>query len=230
GPPPGGGRRLGECRRRARPRQGLPRGARVDRRTPGRGRVGVARVRVRRQPHGGDRAAELALGRDRRARRTDEGGRGAARLRRHRRLEPRAGGRGRRVRRRRHRRLRARQGARHGRGRVRRPRCDRRAGRGARRRRAGGPGVTGATTPLALDLTSRVTGALTERGIPSPPENEIHLGPFPLRAYALAIIVGAILAWWILDRRYTRKGGPADTAVDIALYWMVPFGIVGSRI
>ncbi|MGC5617023.1 prolipoprotein diacylglyceryl transferase [Georgenia sp. Z1491] len=68
------------------------------------------------------------------------------------------------------------------------------------------------------------------RGIPSPPENVWYLGPFPLRAYALAIILGAVLAWWILDRRYTAKGGPAETALDIALYWMVPFGIVGSRI
>jgi prolipoprotein diacylglyceryl transferase len=90
--------------------------------------------------------------------------------------------------------------------------------------------VIGAVSAAALDLVTRASAALTERGIPSPPENEINLGPFPLRAYALAIIVGAILAWWILDRRYTRRGGPADTAADIALYWMVPFGIVGSRI
>lgn len=69
-----------------------------------------------------------------------------------------------------------------------------------------------------------------ERGIPSPPDNVIDLGPLPLRAYAIAIIAGAVLAWWILDRRYTFKGGPAETALDIALYWMVPFGIVGARI
>ena len=65
--------------------------------------------------------------------------------------------------------------------------------------------------------------------IPSPAQAEWYLGPFPLRAYALAIGLGIVAAWWILDRRYTAKGGPKDTAIDVAL-WMVLFGIVGARI
>ncbi len=65
--------------------------------------------------------------------------------------------------------------------------------------------------------------------IPSPAQAEWFLGPLPLRAYALAIGLGIVAAWWILDRRYTAKGGPRDTAVDVAL-WMVLFGIVGARI
>ncbi|TRW46194.1 prolipoprotein diacylglyceryl transferase [Georgenia yuyongxinii] len=65
--------------------------------------------------------------------------------------------------------------------------------------------------------------------IPSPPQGEWHLGPVPLRAYAIAILIGGIVAWWILDRRYTAKGGPKDTAIDV-VFWMVPFGIIGARL
>ncbi|WP_341360838.1 prolipoprotein diacylglyceryl transferase [Georgenia sp. M64] len=65
--------------------------------------------------------------------------------------------------------------------------------------------------------------------IPSPSQAEWAIGPFPVRAYALAILLGIVAAWWILDRRYTAKGGPKDTAMDVA-FWMVPFGIVGARI
>nr|WP_098485183.1 prolipoprotein diacylglyceryl transferase [Georgenia soli] len=66
-------------------------------------------------------------------------------------------------------------------------------------------------------------------GIPSPPQGEWQLGPFPVRAYAIAILLGIVAAWWILDRRYTAKGGPKDAALDVA-FWMVPFGIVGARL
>ena len=75
-----------------------------------------------------------------------------------------------------------------------------------------------------MPLSSAVLASL-----PSPSQGEWHLGPVPLRAYALAILVGGVLAWWILDRRYTAKGGPKDTAIDVA-FWMVPFGIVGARL
>jgi prolipoprotein diacylglyceryl transferase len=65
--------------------------------------------------------------------------------------------------------------------------------------------------------------------IPSPSQAEWQLGPLPVRAYALAILLGIFVAWWILDRRYTAKGGPKDAALDVA-FWMVPFGIIGARI
>ncbi|MFH5822749.1 prolipoprotein diacylglyceryl transferase [Georgenia sp. AZ-5] len=65
--------------------------------------------------------------------------------------------------------------------------------------------------------------------IPSPPEGVWYIGPVPVRAYAIAILIGGALAWWILDRRYTAKGGPKDTAIDV-VFWMVPFGIVGARL
>ncbi|WCB35389.1 hypothetical protein PHA63_14770 [Gordonia polyisoprenivorans] len=42
--------------------------------------------------------------------------------------------------------------------------------------------------------------------IPSPPQGVWHLGPVPLRAYALCIIVGIIVAvWWGSPLDRTRR-------------------------
>jgi prolipoprotein diacylglyceryl transferase len=65
--------------------------------------------------------------------------------------------------------------------------------------------------------------------IPSPPRGVWHLGPFPLRAYALCIIAGVIVAIWLGERRWVARGGRPGTVGEIAV-WMVPFGIVGGRI
>ncbi|AYY15390.1 prolipoprotein diacylglyceryl transferase [Actinobacteria bacterium YIM 96077] len=65
--------------------------------------------------------------------------------------------------------------------------------------------------------------------IPSPDEGVWHIGPFPLRAYALAIIAGIVVAIWLGSRRWQARGGSAGTVSDIAI-WAVPFGIVGARI
>lgn len=65
-------------------------------------------------------------------------------------------------------------------------------------------------------------------GIPSPSISEIMLGPVPLRAYALAIIVGIVLGAWIGSRRYAARGGDPDVLVDMLLY-AVPAGIIGAR-
>ena len=65
--------------------------------------------------------------------------------------------------------------------------------------------------------------------IPSPSEGVWHLGPLPLRAYALGIIVGALVAIWIGERRFQARGGRAGLIGDVAI-WAIPFGIVGARI
>ena len=65
--------------------------------------------------------------------------------------------------------------------------------------------------------------------IPSPAQAVWHLGPIPLRAYALAIILGIVIAWWWMDKRYRAKGGPEDVSVDVAM-WAVFFGILGGRL
>ncbi len=65
--------------------------------------------------------------------------------------------------------------------------------------------------------------------IPSPSRGVIHLGPLPLRAYALCIIAGIILAVWIGERRFVARGGRPGAVTDIAT-WAVPFGLVGGRL
>ncbi|WP_203696411.1 prolipoprotein diacylglyceryl transferase [Catellatospora coxensis] len=65
--------------------------------------------------------------------------------------------------------------------------------------------------------------------IPSPSTAVWQLGPVPLRAYALCIIAGIVLACIVTDRRMRSRGAPPWAVLDIAV-WAVPFGIVGARI
>jgi prolipoprotein diacylglyceryl transferase len=65
--------------------------------------------------------------------------------------------------------------------------------------------------------------------IPSPSQGVWHLGPVPLRAYALFIIVGIVVALVLGDRRWVARGGQAGVIYDIAL-WAVPFGLIGGRL
>jgi prolipoprotein diacylglyceryl transferase len=51
----------------------------------------------------------------------------------------------------------------------------------------------------------------------------------PIRAYALFIIIGIIVALVIGDRRWVARGGEQGVIYDIAL-WAVPFGLVGGRL
>ncbi|WP_042393056.1 prolipoprotein diacylglyceryl transferase [Streptacidiphilus carbonis] len=65
--------------------------------------------------------------------------------------------------------------------------------------------------------------------IPSPSQGVWHIGPLPIRAYALCIILGIAAALWLTRRRWIKLGGNPDDVVDITL-WAVPFGIVGGRL
>jgi prolipoprotein diacylglyceryl transferase len=56
-----------------------------------------------------------------------------------------------------------------------------------------------------------------------------YLGPLPIRAYALFIIVGIVAALVIGDRRWEARGGQRGVIYDIAL-WAVPFGLLGGRL
>jgi len=71
--------------------------------------------------------------------------------------------------------------------------------------------------------------ALLPLAIPSPPQGVWHLGPFPVRAYAIAILLGIVAALLITRRRWADRGGDPDTVLEIS-FWAVPFGIVGGRI
>jgi prolipoprotein diacylglyceryl transferase len=70
---------------------------------------------------------------------------------------------------------------------------------------------------------------MTLASIPSPAEGVWHLGPLPLRAYALCIIAGIALAIWLGNRRWVARGGRPGDVTEVAT-WMVPFGIIGGRI
>ncbi|MBB5869319.1 prolipoprotein diacylglyceryl transferase [Allocatelliglobosispora scoriae] len=65
--------------------------------------------------------------------------------------------------------------------------------------------------------------------IPSPTTAVWHLGPVPIRAYALCIIAGIIAACFITDRRMRARGVQPWVILDVAVY-AVPFGIIGARI
>jgi prolipoprotein diacylglyceryl transferase len=65
--------------------------------------------------------------------------------------------------------------------------------------------------------------------IPSPSTNIWYIGAFPLRAYALCIIAGIIVALVIATRRWRARGGTADS-MELMVVVGVPFGIVGARL
>lgn len=65
--------------------------------------------------------------------------------------------------------------------------------------------------------------------IPSPPQGVWYLGPLPIRAYAVSIMVGIVLALWLTHRRYVARGGNADMVWDAAIV-AIPAGIIGGRI
>ncbi len=65
--------------------------------------------------------------------------------------------------------------------------------------------------------------------IPSPATGVWHIGPLPIRGYALCIISGVIVAVWLGERRFVARGGVSGQLTDMAV-WAVPAGLVGSRI
>jgi prolipoprotein diacylglyceryl transferase len=65
--------------------------------------------------------------------------------------------------------------------------------------------------------------------IPSPSQGVWHLGVIPLRAYALFIIVGIVVALVLGDRRWEARGGQRGVIYDIAIP-AVLFGLIGGRL
>lgn len=78
-------------------------------------------------------------------------------------------------------------------------------------------------------MSMSAVSALLPSSIPSPEQGTWNLGPVPLRAYALAIIAGIVIAIWLGNKRYVARGGQPGLITDIAL-WAVPFGIIGGRL
>lgn len=65
--------------------------------------------------------------------------------------------------------------------------------------------------------------------LPSPARDAWQFGPFSLRAQALAIAAGIVVAIVIADRRYRRAGGSRGVIADVAA-WAVPAGLVPAVI
>lgn len=71
--------------------------------------------------------------------------------------------------------------------------------------------------------------AMTLAAIPSPPQGVWELGPLPIRAYALCILTGVIVAYFWTRARYAKRGGDPEVVID-ALLVAVPAGIIGGRL
>ncbi|GID93698.1 prolipoprotein diacylglyceryl transferase [Amorphoplanes digitatis] len=65
--------------------------------------------------------------------------------------------------------------------------------------------------------------------IPSPTTSVWHVLGLPLRAYALCIVLGIVVAVLVMEYRLRRRGVAPWASLDMAV-WAVPFGIIGARI
>lgn len=65
--------------------------------------------------------------------------------------------------------------------------------------------------------------------LPSPSRSLWHIGPIPVRAYPICVVVGIIVGLWIASRRYRRVGGRPGMILDIATV-AIPVGLVGARL
>jgi prolipoprotein diacylglyceryl transferase len=65
--------------------------------------------------------------------------------------------------------------------------------------------------------------------LPSPTQSVWHLGIIPVRAYALCIVAGMIVAVWLTAKRWRDRGGADNDVWDIAV-WAIVFGLIGGRL
>jgi prolipoprotein diacylglyceryl transferase len=89
------------------------------------------------------------------------------------------------------------------------------------------PGTRGA--PRYRGRVSSAVATAVLAAFPSPDRGIWHLGPVPIRAYALCIIAGIVVAVLWGERRFVARGGAPGTVTDVAV-WAVPFGLVGGRL
>ena len=91
--------------------------------------------------------------------------------------------------------------------------------------------IAGAVAPDADEARATV-GIVTNlllAYLPSPDRGVWMLGPVPIRAYALCIIAGIVVAVVWGERRFVARGGEPGTVTDVAVF-AVPFGLVGGRV
>jgi len=68
---------------------------------------------------------------------------------------------------------------------------------------------------------------VTLASVGSPSPAAWRLGPLSVRAYALCVTAGIIVALVVASRRYRRSGGQRGVILDVAA-WAVPFGLFGA--
>ena len=83
-------------------------------------------------------------------------------------------------------------------------------------------------TSLILSGALGPLGAPVPLSIPSPPQGTWYLGPFPLRAYAICILLGIVAAYFMGRARWKARGGNPDSLDAVAIV-AVPLGIIGAR-
>ena len=81
--------------------------------------------------------------------------------------------------------------------------------------------------PAAVSALPTLPALVSE--LPSPTVGVWHLGPLPVRGYALCILAGIVVAVWLTQRRLGALGYRGGVAIDISA-WAVPFGIIGGRL
>jgi len=64
--------------------------------------------------------------------------------------------------------------------------------------------------------------------LPSPARGLWYLGPLPVRAYALCIIAGILVALQVATRRYRKTGGRDGVMLAVATL-AIPAGLIGAR-
>ncbi|HNV10379.1 MAG TPA: prolipoprotein diacylglyceryl transferase [Propionibacteriaceae bacterium] len=65
--------------------------------------------------------------------------------------------------------------------------------------------------------------------IPSPSWNGFNIGPLRIHMYALCILTGIAIAWWLSRKRFVARGGQAEHMESIVTV-AVLMGIVGARL
>ena len=65
--------------------------------------------------------------------------------------------------------------------------------------------------------------------LPSPDRGVWMLVPVPIRAYAICIIAGIVVAVLWGEKRFVARGGEPGVVTDVAVF-AVPFGLVGGRL
>jgi prolipoprotein diacylglyceryl transferase len=65
--------------------------------------------------------------------------------------------------------------------------------------------------------------------LPSPSRSLWHIGPVPVRAYPICVVLGIIVGLWIASRRYRWVGGRPGMILDIATV-AIPVGLLGARL